>query len=86
MVGQMRILLGALLSCTGHELSPSLQGLAARLLKIEEAEVNARDPEIGRIMQQLWADPALKQLYRNRDHLLGTVNDGCGLYAIRSRC
>lgn len=78
MVGQMRILLGALLSSAGHELSPALQGLASRLLKLEEAEVNARDPEIGRVMQQLWDDPSVKRLYANRDHLLGTVNDGCG--------
>ena len=78
MVSQMRILLGALLSSAGHELSPQLQSLASRLLKMEEAEVNARDPEIGRIMQQLWDDPAMKRLYANRDLLLGTVNDGCG--------
>lgn len=78
MVGQMRILLGALLSSTNHELSPSLQSAASRLLKLEESEVNARDPEIGRMMQQLWDDPSLNGLYANRDHLLGTVNDGCG--------
>lgn len=78
MVSQMRILLGALLSSANHDLSPSLQALASRLLKLEEAEINARDADIGRMMQQLWDDPSLKRMYANRDNLLGTVNDGCG--------
>lgn len=78
MVSQMRILLGALLSSSGHDLAPSLQALASRLLKQEEGEINARDPDIGRMMTQLWADPTLKHIYAHRDHLLGTVNDGCG--------